>query len=108
MRFSNALLAGAASLSLLICSVAASADVRVNFRGCVFNGPEPGCLGVRLGHTSYDITGTKPAPHVREAIAGTGLRTNIITSCQIGPRLAHVQWHQIRMYCPPVIIPKRK
>jgi hypothetical protein len=94
------------ALSLLTSSAAIAKDVSISFSGCVFRGVEGGCLMVRSGLKTYNITGTQPAPAVGRAIAGAGALAGGVGFCMQGNHLKDVHWHYIRMHCPPIIAHK--
>jgi hypothetical protein len=98
MRKTNWALAAVAAVATVGGSAAEAKTI--SFSGCTVAGVEHGCLMLRDGPRTYDITAAKPRPLVGRAIAGTGTRFTGPTTCQQGIRLANVRWHYTKMLCP--------
>lgn len=97
----TARLFGAAALLSLICSSTADAAARrVQFSGCVSRGVEHGCLMVRSGGQTYNISSANPRPPVNWGISGYGTRSGGVSFCQQGVILTNVHWQRNRLLCP--------
>ena len=96
MRIAALLAAG----SFAVSAAAAPKDVVVQFKGCTMPGVETGCLLVKSGSQTYNISSAKPRPDLDRAIAGRGIAWAGMSHCMQGKLLKDVRWSYIRMPCP--------
>ncbi|MGD9510131.1 MAG: hypothetical protein AB7I59_15575 [Geminicoccaceae bacterium] len=93
------------AFSLAACAATppAQAPGTVAVEGCPEPGVEAGCLMVRTGDgTLYDITAASPPPPVDgRAIRLTGRRSDAMSFCMQGTRLADITWSYSGVACAP-------
>jgi hypothetical protein len=85
--------------ALACASVADAKARRVQFSGCVRPGVEHGCLIVRSGAGTYNVTAARPAPQPYTGISGSGVPGGV-SHCMQGVVLTAIRWQPNRLYCP--------
>ena len=106
MKIVRQILAIPLLISLISC-VTTGQTGSVQFYGCVTAGTEPGCLMVRSGGVTYDVTSASPSPSINMGMIGDGTLLNGPTTCQEGVALTNIHWRPGRRHCPSAAILRR-
>jgi len=93
-------------LSLVSC-VTTGGPGSVQFNGCASAGTEPGCLMLRSGGVTYDVTLASPRPSINMGMIGNGTILTGPTTCQEGVALTGIHWRPSRRHCPSAAILRR-
>jgi len=97
-NFARTLIAWAC-VGLAASPVLAASDQTITFCGPVVTLTEHGCIGVKTGGTTYELTEASPKPQVGTVIAGSGTARDAMTTCQEGTHLTGVKWQAVGS-CP--------
>ena len=100
----------AAGILLSLCAVPAFAqDKPIKVSGCVVKGVEFGCLALRAGNKTYNISAAepKPSPGTFGTVTGT-LRPHWVSFCQNGPIISPASFRPGPVLCVKTKTKKKK
>jgi hypothetical protein len=91
----------AMALAVAIPSVSSAAGQMVRFAGCPRAGVEPGCITVRSGPTTYNVSTAMPKIRLNgRGIVGRGFVSGGMSSCMQGVALRGISYAYTRQRCP--------
>lgn len=100
MRPAKLAAAAAAAVAILVPGLAIAAGNRVPFSGCPIPGVEHGCVLVRSGGQTYNVTSARPPIRFRGlGVAGTGVPGGV-SYCLQGVVLTDIKYAYTRLRCP--------
>ena len=99
----------ATGILLSLCAVPAFADQPIKVSGCVVKGVEFGCLALRHGNKTYNISAAepKPSPGTFGTVTGT-LRDHWVSFCQQGPIISPASFRAGPVLCVKPTKKKKK
>jgi hypothetical protein len=83
----------------LVASPVLAASTPLPFCGTVVPLTEGGCIGVKAGGTTYELGETNPKPSVGMVISGSGVVSNVMSTCMEGKHLTNITWRSVTS-CP--------
>jgi hypothetical protein len=91
-------------LALALPSMTSAAGRMVRFAGCPRQGVEPGCMTVRSGPTTYNVSTAMPKIRLNgRGIVGRGFVTGGMSSCMQGVALRGISYAYTRQRCPVLV-----
>lgn len=92
-------LAAAISAALLLPAIAIAQPPHVSFSGCPMAGTHPGCVLVRSGRRTFDVSSAAPPIRsIRVGVRGSGVPGGRGV-CMQGIALRHVRYTATRLRC---------
>jgi hypothetical protein len=95
------ILAAVAAACVAGCASAQGSAQRVEFQGCPVAGVEHGCMVVKSGAATYNISSARPPVEIKGlAIKGSGVKSGGMSYCQQGEILTDIKYEYTKTPCP--------